>query len=98
MRFEWDEGKNRRNLAKHEIDFETAVLVFDDPYHLVLEDRVVDGEQRWKALGLMGSTTVVLVVHTYQEADDEEVIRIISARRAIRAERKDYDEAHGISS
>jgi len=98
MRFEWDEDKNRRNLAKHQIDFETAALVFDDPDHLVLEDRAVEGEQRWKALGLIGRATVVLVVHTYQEMDTEAVIRIISARRATRPERKDYDEAHGISS
>jgi hypothetical protein len=98
MRFEWDEDKNRRNLAKHRVDFETAALVFDDPDHLVLDDRVIEDGQRWKALGLIGSTTVVLVVHTYQEVDTEAVIRIISARRATRPERKDYDEAHGISS
>jgi len=40
MRFEWDEGKNRRNLAKHKVSFETASLVFEDPRALSIQDRV----------------------------------------------------------
>jgi hypothetical protein len=52
MRFEWDAAKNRANQAKHEgVDFETAARVFDDPDMLLLEDRVVAGEQRWHAIG-----------------------------------------------
>jgi hypothetical protein len=50
MRFEWDEEKNLRNIAKHRISFQTAKLVFDDPSVVIQEDRVVDGEERWKAL------------------------------------------------
>jgi uncharacterized protein len=94
MRFEWDEGKNRRNLAKHPVSFGTAQLVFDDPRIHVQEDRAVAGEERWQALGLIGGTVVVLVVHTYREEDGEEVIRIISARKAAAPERRAYDEAN----
>lgn len=94
MRIEWDESKNRRNLAKHGISFETAQLVFDDPCMLVQQDRVVEGEERWQSLGLVAGVVVILVVHTYREEDGEEVVRIISARKAAAPERKAYEEAH----
>jgi len=79
---------------KHGIGFETARLVFEDPYVLVQSDRVVDGEERWQALGLIGDVVVVLVVHTYRMEDGDEAIRIISARRAARQERKAYEKAY----
>ena len=44
IQFEWDEGKNRANRLKHGVSFETAALVFDDPFALMHQDRVVDGE------------------------------------------------------
>ena len=53
MRFEWDEEKNRRNLAKHKISFETARLPFDDPRALSVQDRVVEGEERWQTMGMV---------------------------------------------
>jgi hypothetical protein len=94
MRFEWDEAKNGRNLAKHRISFETASLVFEDPHMLVREDRVVEGEERWQALGLIGGAVIVLVVYTYREENGEEVVRIISARKAAGPERKAYEEGY----
>jgi uncharacterized DUF497 family protein len=94
MRFQWDEVKSDRNLAKHRISFETANLVFEDPHVLVREDRVVDGEERWQALGLIGGVVIVLVAHTYHEEDGEEVVRLISARKAAASERKAYEEAY----
>ena len=93
MRFEWNEAKNRRNRIKHKISFETAKMVFEDPYALSLQDRFVDDEERWQTLGNVGGNIVVLVAHTYSEAHGEEVIRIISARKATAAERKAYEEA-----
>ena len=45
MRFEWDEDKNWRNLHKHDVRFETAALVFDDPYAITQRDRNFDGEE-----------------------------------------------------
>lgn len=52
MRFEWDEGKNQSNQHKHSgVDFETASRVFGDPDLILRKDRVIDGEQRWHAIG-----------------------------------------------
>ena len=92
MRFEWDEAKNRQNLAKHGINLETAALVFEDPYVLSDPDRVVDDEERWQTIGTIG-VLIVLVAHLWWDEDGEEVIRLISARKASSAERKAY-EAH----
>jgi uncharacterized DUF497 family protein len=94
MRFEWDEGKNRRNLTKHKISFENAKLVFDDPQALADRDREVDEEERWQAVGLMGGSITVVVAFTYREEDGEEVIRIISARKASPSERRAYGEGN----
>ena len=93
MRFEWDEPKNRRNLAKHGISFETAQLIFVDPNLLSLHDRVVAGEERWQSLGLIHGVIVVLVAHTYRCEDSEEVIRVVSARKATPRERRAYEES-----
>lgn len=92
MRFIWDENKNRRNSAKHGISFETAALVFDDPHSISRLERIEDGEERWQTLGLAGGIVVLLVAHTYFEEVGEEVIRIISARKATPGERKVYEE------
>jgi uncharacterized DUF497 family protein len=97
MRFEWDEGKNRTNRAKHRISFETAQLVFEDPHALSVQDRVVEGEERWQTLGMIGGAAVVLVAHVWREEDGDEVIRIISARRASSHQRRIYEEALGSS-
>jgi uncharacterized DUF497 family protein len=92
MRFEWDESKDRRNRKKHGIGFETAFLVFDDPHSLSDLDRIVGDEERWQTIGTV-DLYVILVAHTWWEEDGEDVIRLISARRATSAERKAY-EAH----
>lgn len=94
MRFVWDEGKSRSNRAKHKVSFETARLVFDDPFALSIRDQVVEGEQRWQTLGLVGGMAVLLVAHTYEAENGDEVIRIFSARKATRRERMLYEEAH----
>ena len=92
MRFEWNEKKNRENQKKHSVSFELAQQVFDDPLALSRLDRVENGEQRWQTLGLVGETVVLLVVHTVREEHGEEVIRIISARKATKHERRHYEE------
>jgi hypothetical protein len=52
MRFEWDSRKNRINRAKHGgLDFATAARVFDDPDVLLMHDRILEGQQRWHAIG-----------------------------------------------
>jgi hypothetical protein len=82
------------------VSFETAARVFDDPLHLSVQDRIENGEKRWQTLGQVGGVTVLLVAHTVTQEDpgegtgDEavEVVRIISAQKADRKERKRYEE------
>ncbi len=92
MRFEWNETKNRQNIGKHGISFQTAILVFDDPYALSEQDRIVNDEERWQTIGTAG-VLVVMVAHLWWDENGEEVIRLISARRATTAEKDSY-EAH----
>jgi uncharacterized protein len=94
MRFIWDENKNRQNLRKHDVRFETAVLVFDDPYAITQHDVTFEDEERWITVGAIGPGSILLVVHTFYEENDEEVIRVISARAAESHERRAYEEAH----
>jgi|tagenome__1003787_1003787.scaffolds.fasta_scaffold20436897_3 uncharacterized DUF497 family protein len=94
MRLEWDEAKNRQNLAKHGIDFETAALVFEDPHALSFQDRIIEGEERWQTFGVInGLMLIVMVAHTWWEEQGEDIIRLISARSATAYEKEIY-EAH----
>jgi|SRR2546427_1789795 len=93
MRFIWDEYKNRRNRSKHNVSFETAVLVFDDPHAISIQDRFVQGEERWQTLGLIEGVIVMLVAHSVEVEGDEEPIRIISARKATPREREIYAQS-----
>ena len=90
MIFEWDREKARGNVVKHGVPFEVAMRVWDDPLHTTTLDGVIDGEERWRALGMVGAQTILLVAHIYLD-DDGEHVRIISARRATRDERRDYE-------
>ena len=99
MRYEWDERKNRLKQRKHGgISFEVAALVFEDEHRLIGLDRVDEsGEERWHAIGAIsvepGIAAVLLVVHVYREdRHGEEIIRIISARRAEKHEYHRYQE------
>jgi hypothetical protein len=93
MRFEWDEEKNRRNLLKDDVSFETAARVFEDPYLLTERDPSSEHEERWDTLGSIAPGIVLFVAHTWFEQEGEEVIRIISARAAESRERRSYEEA-----
>ncbi len=94
MRFEWDPVKARSNRRKHGVTFEQAANVFDDPDALFEQDQTDDdtGELRWQALGLAEGTILLLVAHTVREEGQDEVIRLISARRATRKERNRYEQ------
>ena len=92
MRFAWDTRKDAGNQKKHGVSFALARRVFEDPNHFSIQDRHEGGEERWQTIGLIGSLAILLVAHTYEEHNGEEVIRIISARKATRAERQRYDE------
>lgn len=89
MRFEWNELKNRINITKHGFGFETAKQVFGDPFGFSIQDRTVEGEERWQTMGMIGDV-IVLVAHTWSDNSTEQVIRLISARKATRSERRVY--------
>jgi len=89
MRFEWDEAKAASNEAKHGVKFAVAATVFADSNLVLFVDAIIDGEERWHAIGAVPGTVLLLtVVHTYR--DGEEIVRIISARTATRKEVKRY--------
>ncbi len=87
MVFEWDEAKNRQNLAKHGICFEEAIAIFDGPVLTATDPRAY-GKLREISFGWLGSRVVLAVVHT----DRSGVLRIISARCASGKERRLFYE------
>ena len=87
--FEWDEGKNRANRRKHGVSFEEARSAFLDENARVMPDpEHSEEEERFVLLGMSTSLRVLVVCHCYRQQD--EVIRIISARRADRDEQRQY--------
>jgi len=89
IRFEWDEKKNTANQKKHDVSFEEAKTVFyDDNARLIRDVEHSDFEERFILLGLSSLLKLLVVVHAYKEQD--EIIRIISARKATKNESKYY--------
>jgi len=89
MEWIWDERKAATNLDNHDVFFEIAVLVFEDPWQLSEPDPHTD-DDRWRTIGMVKATTL-FVVHTVTEADGTG--RIISARKATKTERRKYEQA-----
>jgi uncharacterized protein len=92
LRFEWDETKNLSNQRKHGVSFEEAGQVFRDPLYVSVQDRIEAGELRWQTVGLVGGVLLLLVAHTVRDERNAEIVRIISARRATRKERRRYED------
>ncbi|MFB2838360.1 hypothetical protein NIES2119_06520 [[Phormidium ambiguum] IAM M-71] len=88
MLFEWDEDKNAQNLRKHGISFEEAQEIFDGIVFTAIDERFDYGEIREISIGAIQGVVIVTVVHTERNG----AIRIISARKATRQERKTYYE------
>ncbi len=89
LRFEWDPRKEAANARKHGVSFREAISVFSDDAAVLLADsESSDIEARFVILGLSLQLRVLVVCHCYREADD--VIRVISARKATRHERATY--------
>lgn len=84
--FEWDKPKAKQNQLKHGISFADTFAVFDDPNSVTIEDANSD-EQRYVTIGMDAFGRVLVVVYTWR--DDN--IRIISARKAVRSEVKQYE-------
>ena len=89
MEFEWDEAKDAANIAKHGIGFATARRIFEGPVLTWADSRSDYGEAREHSIGAIDGILFLAVIHT----DRQGVNRIISARRASRAERKRYEDA-----
>ncbi len=88
MDFEWDEQKRRINLLKHRIDFADAVAVFYDDLAITVEDPDHRDEQRFITLGMDTRLQVLVVVNVQREGN---TIRLISARKADKKERRQYE-------
>jgi uncharacterized DUF497 family protein len=92
LRWTWDPGKAKKNLEKHKVSFELAERALGDPFSITVPDPYAD-EERWRTLGSPSADGVVIlyVVHTWPSGQ-EEIGRIISARRATAQERSDYEQ------
>jgi uncharacterized DUF497 family protein len=91
IHFSWDENKAKSNLAKHNISFDEAKTVFDDDNaRLIYDPDHSEDEDRFILLGLSCKLKVLTVVHCYK--DNENNIRIISARKSTKNEEKQYKE------
>ena len=86
-------GQGGFECPKTRHQLEVAAHVFADPFALSAQDRIENGERRWKTIGIADGYLVLVVAHTVQDDEDgSEVIRIISARRADPKERKRYEQ------
>ena len=89
MIVEWDKKKDAANRRKHKISFEEAATIFDDPLATTIDDPDHSKEERrYLTTGLSASGRVLIVSHTYKRG----LIRIISARKTTRFERRVYEE------
>lgn len=92
MKYEWDEEKNRLNRQKHGVSFEEAKDVFDDPFHISkLDRRFSYFEERWITIGSTKEYKLLVVANLFFTDEGEEIIRIISARKANKIEREIYE-------
>jgi uncharacterized DUF497 family protein len=90
LRFEWDSDKDLANQKKHGVSFDEAKTVFYDPTAKVIADpQHSDAEDRFVIMGQSSKSRLLLVCHCFRENDD--VIRLISARKAVPNERKNYE-------
>jgi len=85
MEFEWDDTKRELNIKKHGIDFINSPMIFDSYTLTIIDDRIDYGEERFVTFGLLEGR-VVVIVHT----ENDDLIRIISIRRATKYEEKAY--------
>jgi len=87
MQFAWDPRKAAANRRKHGVTFEEAVTCFADPLALLLEDRAYP-----ERLVLIGTSSSERLIFTVYAEVQQDFVRIISARRATRPERRRYEE------
>ena len=91
IKFDWDKNKARINLAKHKVSFEEGQSVFDDDNaRLIFDPDHSENEDKFILLGLSCSLKILTVVHCYK--DENNIIHLISARKATKSEIKNYKE------
>jgi len=89
LRFEWDSKKAQSNRRRHGITFEEASTIFGDPLSITIHDPAHSiGEDRFITIGTSVNDKLIVVVHT----DRNDIIRIISARKATKNERRQYEQ------
>ena len=87
MGFEWDENKRAENILKHDLDFADAWQIFDAPMLVDIDNRKNYGETRFFGIGFLRNITVAIVF----TEPDEETIRVISLRKALKYEREQLE-------
>ncbi len=93
MRFEWSDEKDTLNVEKHQVSFNEAKEVFLDPMHISKLDHKFDYfEERWITLGRVAKDNILVVANMFFDDNGEEIIRIISARKANQKERIFYEQ------
>ena len=91
LQFEWDDNKNELNKAKHGVSFEEASTTFYDENAIVIADpEHSQDEERFVLLGFSAMARMLMVCHCYRGEDD--IVRIISARKASKLEAQQYNE------
>ncbi len=93
INFEWDPAKEIKNRTKHKISFELAATIFKDPNALSIYDKKHSNprEDIWITLGISQKGSLLVVVHTYEELNENTVkVRIISSRKATKTEKRQY--------
>ena len=89
MEFEWDESKAAANLSKHDVSFNEAKTVFQDTLYIIFDDpNHSNFEQRYIIIGESAQKRILMVAFTERDS----ITRLISARKATRKEREDYEE------
>jgi len=89
LKFEWDPDKARTNREKHNVSFDEASTVFDDPLFITFLDiEHSHDEERFITIGVSSNQNLLMIAHT----EHDQVIRIISARKATKNERRFYEE------
>jgi len=97
MKFEWDPEKEKANIKKHGVSFEEASYVFADPFALTkFDSNHSDDEDRWILLGKSLNEVILVVIHTFRDDNGNEMVRIISSRKATGRERKTYQQRSSI--
>ena len=90
LKFVWDKRKETTNIKKHKVSFGEAKTVFSDDYSRLIHDSEHSlEEERFVLLGFSKQSRMLVVCHCYKES--ENTIRIISARKADKSERKQYE-------